>query len=103
VLTSSRFSVGTGKPCVFETDTLSQFTAAVRESQETSRDERSTVIELDLYVALYKCVVQQTVQFDETNAHFQQWKAAHDERLYLFVINRHFSADIQQYSNMTPR
>jgi hypothetical protein len=61
--------------------------AIVRESRGAVSDDRSTSSELDLYVALYKCVVHQTVQFDQTNSHFQQWKVAHDERSYLHDLS----------------
>lgn len=89
MLTSTRFSVGTGKSCVFETDTLSQLTAIVLESQETSRDDKSTAIELDLYVHLYKCVVQTVVQIDQTKTRCQDWKVRHDDRSYCSLPGRH--------------
>jgi hypothetical protein len=79
---------------VFETDTLGQFTAIVRESQQASSDERSVAIELELYAALYKCVVQQTVQFEQTRTQFQRWKVSHDERPYSpYLVNVEFPAD----------
>jgi hypothetical protein len=98
VLTPIRFSVGTGKPCVFETDTLSRFMAIVRDSREASRDDRSTAIELDLYEALYKGVVQLVVHIDETKAHLQRWEAEHGECSYHSSILRHFPADFQSTS-----
>lgn len=74
---------------MFETDTLSQLTAVVLESQGTSRDDKSTAMELSLYVHLYKCVVQRVVQIDQTKIHCQDWNARHDERSYCFLPARH--------------
>jgi hypothetical protein len=94
LLTPLRFSVGTGKPCVFETDTLGQFAVIVRESEQASSDERSVAIELELYAALYKCVVQRTVQLEQTRIQFQQWKVSHDECLHSpHLVNGEFPAD----------
>lgn len=75
---------------MFETDTLSQFIAIVRDSREASRDDRSTAIELDLYVALYRGVVQKVVHIDQTKAHCQKWKTTHGGRSYRSLITMRF-------------
>lgn len=77
-----RFSVGTGKPSVFATDILSQFTAIVQESVSSNSDDKISAIELELYASLYRCVVQQAVQFGQTKAHFHAWTAKHEKRQY---------------------
>lgn len=81
-LTTARFSVGTGKPSVFSMDTLSQFTTIVQEGQRCSSDDKATAVELELYAALYQCVVQHGLQVGQTKAQFHNWKAKYEDRSY---------------------
>lgn len=80
MLTLTRFSIGTGKPSIFSTDILGQFTTTIWESQDFSSDDKATAIELELYASLYRCVVQQAVQIDQAKAQFQMWNAKYAER-----------------------
>jgi hypothetical protein len=80
-LTLARFSVGTGKPSVFATDTLSQFTTTVQEAEKCSNNDKASALELELYACLYRCVVQQAVQIGQTKAKFHAWKTKHEQRL----------------------
>jgi hypothetical protein len=78
VLTLTRFSVGTGKPSVFATEILSQFTNSIKEAGECSPHDKASAIELELYADLYQCVVQQAVHIGKTKSEFHAWKCKHE-------------------------
>ena len=82
VLTVARFSVGTGKPSVFATEILCQFTNTIKEAGECTPYEKASVIELELYADLYQCVVQQVVQIGKTKSQFHAWKCKHENRMH---------------------
>jgi hypothetical protein len=84
----TRFSVGTGKPCVFSTEILGQFTPTIQESQGCSSDDKAVAVELELYSDLYRCVVQQTLHIAPTKARFHSWKAKHKDRQYRALNNK---------------
>lgn len=82
ILTSNRFSVGTCKPAVFATHTLTHFATTIQESQTCGINDKAAVIELELYALLYRCVVQQAVDISETKVQFQTWNAKHKDCSY---------------------
>ncbi|KAH8659882.1 hypothetical protein BX600DRAFT_513542 [Xylariales sp. PMI_506] len=68
-----KFSVGTGKPSVIHPDLMNRFIQIVKQDPRFSETDRKVASELQLYILLYKAVIQRSVPAVEIRREIGNW------------------------------